>query len=263
MKSERPGPGRVRLSDSGDNRERRESSRPSATLTQAQFELFSLCAEFGVQIEAVYEPGCVDWLNTHVSVPRSRAVPELLKAARAGLLIFRACKPWEALKSESRSRRGGVGMSPRRRRKPWRYDPVEPGQLKGLLRRGVTVWYAMTAEGASVWERLARPNWGRYVRVRRDERGTEVVALTQRVARLYVASLRYWGDVLTPGTLREDIIRPWRATYWKTRPKGVRIRFRTSYDPKTSMKLRGWQSMPEEMKALHLRNGWHQGPGQS
>ena len=112
--------------------------------------------------------------------------------------------------------------------------------------------YGLTAEGGAAWERAARPDWSRYI----DDcawiagggdpqRGLVESDLWQyEITCADVALLeRYFGferefllkpGIVVEGSVTRDVIRPWKATYWKVLPEAYRILFQTGRDERRS-----------------------------
>jgi len=91
----------------------------------------------------------------------------------------------------------------------------------------------LTAEGGRVWEEFARPNWNAFIdhytrgfgNSRRKEVGVVMSATLGRV-REFLGYARYLGEFFDPERVHWRVLRPWRATYWKTLPEGHRAMYR-------------------------------------
>lgn len=88
---------------------------------------------------------------------------------------------------------------------------------------------------------MAEPEWQRYF---------ELVNEEDDIWELVAGSQQRLDEVLNSseppeGVIERDILRPWKATYWKTLPSGYRVRFRTpsagSWSPGERM------SVPEQI----------------
>ena len=91
------------------------------------------------------------------------------------------------------------------------------------------LYYGLTAQGAARWEAQACPDWSRYLdeSFGYDPNEGEAITSTQSLLADWLARQRDLGiETPLPGSETWDILKPWRATYWKTLPHGHRIRFR-------------------------------------
>ncbi len=102
--------------------------------------------------------------------------------------------------------------------------------------------YCMTRQGGCRWEAAAKPNWGLYVscwvssedlarsRAVEDADATffglaRVTASSTAVAQRYMDFLEERNLKIDRSSIKTSLLCPWRATYWKTLPKGNEHRF--------------------------------------
>ncbi len=93
-------------------------------------------------------------------------------------------------------------------------------------------YYRLTAKGGKYWEAFASPNWNLYINDSyklledNDIWLGELVCMTNEHLEKYFRSLRYHHYDVDDNSIQWDVIKTWKATYWKELPKGHRIRFR-------------------------------------
>ena len=92
--------------------------------------------------------------------------------------------------------------------------------------------YGLTQKGGQYWEAFASPNWNYYIDVGFQpienyhyEFG-ELICLRKDHLKKYFKSLCFHEYDVDEKSIQWDILKPWKATYWKELPKGHRIRFR-------------------------------------
>jgi hypothetical protein len=89
-----------------------------------------------------------------------------------------------------------------------------------------TTSYALTASGGTAWEKVALPDWGRYIDASFGADPNDAEVICADLARLdaYVFS-PHQQHCPIPQSIRRDRLEPWQATYWKMLPVGHRVRF--------------------------------------
>jgi hypothetical protein len=99
--------------------------------------------------------------------------------------------------------------------------------------------YTLTVDGASLWERYAKPAWNRFFSDEWDgPRTVEIIAATSEMLDCILENGPwYWGISFTGGTDCRTLVEPWFATYWKTLPQGHRVRL--------SYKDTHWKTLPQ------------------
>ena len=102
--------------------------------------------------------------------------------------------------------------------------------------------YCLTKQGGCRWEAAAKPDWGLYVSCwvstedlprNRDVEDADatlfglarVTASSRVVAQRYMAFLEQRNLKIDRSSINTSWLCPWRATYWKTLPKGNEHRF--------------------------------------
>ncbi len=89
--------------------------------------------------------------------------------------------------------------------------------------------YGLTERGAARWKAHAAPDWGRYLRhgFGFDSGTGEAEGGTRDLVERWLSAQRDLGDERpVEDSIRWEVLRPWKATYWKSMPAGHRVRFR-------------------------------------
>jgi hypothetical protein len=91
--------------------------------------------------------------------------------------------------------------------------------------KSCSLYYALTADGASLWERYAKPDWNRFFcDAWGDVRTIKIAAATSEMLDCILENGPwYWNISITGGTERRTVVEPWFATYWKTLPQGHQV----------------------------------------
>jgi hypothetical protein len=129
------------------------------------------------------------------------------------------------------------------------------------------VVYGLTPAGGARWETTAEADWSRFYEGFSHEAGgseDQRVLTAGSLARLHELLDHHTGflyEEIVAGSVIEDIVRPWEATYWKTLPVGFRVRcWVKSTEPH-------WAPQPPDWKATYrafvawYRFTWHGGWG--
>lgn len=113
-------------------------------------------------------------------------------------------------------------------------------QIQANLDRKLQCYYYLTPQGGAYWENLAHPNWNRYYKfsIVDIEKFTgylddeiyecEMICSDRQLIEQLLNINCYLSvpDVYIPGTeVVWDVLEPWQATYWKTLPRGYRVRY--------------------------------------
>jgi hypothetical protein len=120
------------------------------------------------------------------------------------------------------------------------YSPEQISRAIDARRPRTFFGYELTPEGGAVWERHARPDWSRYVNAGEEPTASEAPdAWVIEAASLEAAEeeLRFHealGDENQPvhASKRGEELVPWQVTYWKTLPRGYRLRYTTVPRPR-------------------------------
>ncbi|RCJ20518.1 hypothetical protein A6770_31375 [Nostoc minutum NIES-26] len=113
---------------------------------------------------------------------------------------------------------------------------LTPSQIEANLSGELGALYYLTPKGASRWESLTNPDWNRYVSIfytftKSEEGSVEVICLNQEFIEKYLNIECYVAPVVrVKGTEIWDVLEPWSATYWKTLPKGYRLRVQSVHN---------------------------------
>lgn len=93
-------------------------------------------------------------------------------------------------------------------------------------------YYRLTAKGGEYWEAFASPNCSKFISVGyelpddTDIWVGELVCMTKEHLEKYFRSLRYYDYAVDEKSIQWDVLRPWKATYWKELPLGHRVQFK-------------------------------------
>ena len=84
--------------------------------------------------------------------------------------------------------------------------------------------YGMTSRGGARWEAVAKPDWSRFLdeSAGLDPDEVEMAGLDRDRVASHLQRHTLWAVV--PGSERWTELIPWQATYWKTLPRGYRVR---------------------------------------
>jgi hypothetical protein len=101
--------------------------------------------------------------------------------------------------------------------------------LGSVAERGSAPYYGLTVAGGEAWEAATMPRWVEYVThdagFEGDIRNSTIEAATRERAR---AELEQSPDraLVIDESIEEELLVPWRPTYWKVLPEGFRIQYR-------------------------------------
>lgn len=114
------------------------------------------------------------------------------------------------------------------------YSPEQISRAIDARRPRSYFGYSLTPEGGAAWERHARPDWSRYVNAGEEPTADGPDAWVIEAVSVEVAEeeLRFHetlGDGNQPlhDSKRGEELVPWQVTYWKTLPRGYRLRYTT------------------------------------
>jgi hypothetical protein len=136
---------------------------------------------------------------------------------------------------------------------------LTPSQIEANLSGELGALYYLTPKGASRWESLTNPDWNRYVSISYmfPESGKdilEVICSDRQFIETYLTIECYIAPVVhVEGTEISDVLEPWSATYWKTLPRGYRLRFQCVHN-NWSMSS---DTPPEWIKANDEASEWY------
>lgn len=103
-----------------------------------------------------------------------------------------------------------------------------PSELEAAVAGELDAFYGLTSKGGSRWEDCSAPDWARYLDVEDDATAQiqEVRGANLDVVRHYVSLQPYMTHTaVVAGSEQWAALNPWEATYWKTLPKGHKVRF--------------------------------------
>jgi HEAT repeat protein len=93
-----------------------------------------------------------------------------------------------------------------------------PDEIDAALCGALDIEYGLTPDGGARWEAMAQYDWNYHVGPWCQD-GFD--GPSQDMIEVYLA----WDKRAAPGSERWRTIRPWKPTYWKSLPQGVRVRF--------------------------------------
>jgi hypothetical protein len=103
-----------------------------------------------------------------------------------------------------------------------RSRPLVPArdEIDAALCGALDLEYGLTSQGGARWEAMAQFDWNNYIGTWFEiEHGYE--GASQEMLEVYLA----WSGCAVPGSEQWSVVRPWKATYWKSLFEGVRVRY--------------------------------------
>lgn len=130
-------------------------------------------------------------------------------------------------------------------------------------------YYALTPAGGARWEAAAEADWSRFFKREYPgdsgdwSEGPRVLTAGSpvRLRELLDHLAEFLFTEVVPGSVIEDVVRPWQATHWKTLPVGYRAHYRAKRSEPS------WAPQPPDRKATYrafaawYRYSWHGGWG--
>jgi hypothetical protein len=96
-------------------------------------------------------------------------------------------------------------------------------EINGALCGALNLHYGLTPQGGARWEAMAQFDWNYHLGEWFDD-GFE--GPSQEMIEVYLAST----NCALAGSEEWSTVRPWKATYWKSIPEGVRVRYQDAPD---------------------------------
>jgi HEAT repeat protein len=111
-------------------------------------------------------------------------------------------------------------LAARRVTKRRRVRPFVPTreEIDAALCGALDIEYGLTAQGGERWELMSQFDW-RYHLAGFSATGVE--STSAEMIDVYLA----WAGSSVPGSEKQTAVRPWQATYWKSLPEGIRVRY--------------------------------------
>ena len=111
-------------------------------------------------------------------------------------------------------------LAARRVTKRWRGRPFVPTreEIDAALCDSLDLEYGLTAQGGERWELMSQFDWSYHLGGSSD---TGVEGTKAELIDVYLA----WTRSSVPGSEKQTVVRPWKATYWKSFPEGIRVRY--------------------------------------
>ena len=106
-------------------------------------------------------------------------------------------------------------VTKRRRGRP--FVPTRE-EIDAALCDSLDIEYGLTAQGGERWERMSQFDWDYHLGGFSD---TGVESTKAEMIDVYLA----WTRSSVPGSEKQSTLRPWKATYWKSLPEGIRVRY--------------------------------------
>ncbi|MEH1938892.1 MAG: hypothetical protein V7L01_01565 [Nostoc sp.] len=133
-------------------------------------------------------------------------------------------------------------------------------QIEASLSRESGILYYLTPKGGFHWETITHPDWSHFASIIFSNTESEeidleeVICPSKQFIEKYLSIDCYVSPVIhVPGTEVWDVLSPWQATYWKTLPRGYRVRFQCVHN--------NWyidsDTTPEWIEANDQANEWY------
>ena len=101
-------------------------------------------------------------------------------------------------------------------------------EIETIFDRKLDAYYYLTEKGSAKWEAMVNPDWNRYFFHDANQESGEILSSDRDLIEEILSKdslLHNWA--LVEGTEEWEILEPWEATYWKTLPRGYRVRYQT------------------------------------
>lgn len=138
-------------------------------------------------------------------------------------------------------------------------------QIQANLDRELQCYYYLTSQGGTYWEALAHPNWHRFWMFTNNDYSSYshsgvneyecemICSDRQLIEQLLVFEYDLnFADIHISGTEVWDLIEPWQVTYWKTLPRGYRVR----YQARRNKLAKDSDISPEKQAARNYAQQW-------
>jgi HEAT repeat protein len=96
-------------------------------------------------------------------------------------------------------------------------------EIDGALCGALNLHYGLTPQGGARWEAMAQFDWNYHLG---KWFGDGFEGPSREMIEVYLA----YDDVAVAGSEQWSTVRPWKATYWKSIPEGVRVRYQDAPD---------------------------------
>lgn len=121
-------------------------------------------------------------------------------------------------------------------------------QIKANLDGKLSAFYYLTPQGGARWEALCHPDWNRFYKQHffmNNKNESEIICTDRTLIEKHLQFSSLNDLVPISGTEVWDVLEPWKATYWKTLPKGYRVR----YQFRDCTNSRNFNTFPEQSEA--------------
>jgi len=141
-------------------------------------------------------------------------------------------------------------------------------QIEAALVDEVRVYYGLTVQAGARWEDYAKPDWGWYVNASygADENGKSIAEIEGSNRQRVQEYLSLHDDhyvvpnmEMVEGSNEWAVLTPWHVFYWRTLPKGYRVRVERDREQDTAAVQRRYlQQQPLWVaKWLHNKQNWY------
>ncbi len=96
-----------------------------------------------------------------------------------------------------------------------------PEEIDAGLCDALDITFGLTLQGGARWEKMARFDWNYHL-------GGWFEDGFEGPSREMMEAYLTWTRSAVPGSEMWKVVRPWKATYWKSFPKGVRVQYRNA-----------------------------------
>jgi hypothetical protein len=101
-----------------------------------------------------------------------------------------------------------------------------PDEIDAALCGALHLGYGLTPQGGARWEAMSEFDWNYHLGGDRED---GFASASKEMIETYLSwTRRFGGFEVMPGTEQWSFHRPWKATYWKTLPEGIRIHYKES-----------------------------------
>lgn len=146
-------------------------------------------------------------------------------------------------------------------------------EIQASLDGGLLAIYYLTTEGGAQWEDLAHPNWNRYFHYscqdknpKQREYECEVIGTGRAEIEKFLSLSRYISidEIYIAGTEVWDVVQPWQATYWKTLPSALRVRYlarrKEKYIDDSQLSLEEAEARQKAISEWQVESQWYTDP---
>jgi hypothetical protein len=195
--------------------------RQNPALTRAEYWLLELVVELRYPLTCLREPGVAEHTNrSGHGLDASELAQMMTTFLGAGLIELK--RGIDDSAESVLERFDAVAMAELRGESPGP-GPTAREQVAGRT------YYGLTPDGGAVWERFASPRWNLFVAGDKWDLPADPPAALSGIDRGMVThtlhELSGTMFVLEEPSVAWSVVRPWKATYWRTFPEAHRVEF--------------------------------------